>query len=334
VVAVFEALVSGVIYVVTTAVVAWSAGALYYDVGRGTRLAWVLVIIWIAAVIAFFIVWTPLWKPFLLVMALFGMFLSWWFSQQPSNDGNWEPATSLLPKIEISEDTITIVNLRDIEIHADDTGTPIFDTRTFRLSRLCGLDVLLSVWGKPQMSHPLFIFDFGIDGRVGFSIEVRYRQGQKYSLLPSFYRQNELIYLVCDERDLMLRRTRLSQGQDVYLYRISATQQEVLRFFMEYVEQVNGLIDCPRWYHGFTTNCTTSIYAQREGQMVWDWRLLFNGKLDQMLYDRQRLDHSMPFETLKRESRINEIANIAPQENFGDYLRRELSAYAPKPQVL
>jgi hypothetical protein len=331
--AAIQALVSGVIYVVTTAVVVWTAGALYYDVGRASRFAWVLIFIWIAAVVTLLVAWSPLWKPFLLVMALFGLFLSWWFSQQPSNDRNWDPTTALLPKIEISEDAITIVNLRDTEFQVNDICVPFYDTRNFRLSQLCGLDVLLSIWGKPQMSHPIFIFDFGVDGRVGFSIEVRYRQGQKYRLLPSLYRQHELIYLVCDERDLLLRRTKHSQEQDVYLYRITATQQEVLRFFMEYVEQVNDLIDSPRWYHGLTTNCTTSIYAQREGEMIWDWRLMFNGKVDQMLYDRQRLDRSIPFETLKQESRVNEIANQAPQENFGDFLRSELFAYQSKPQA-
>jgi hypothetical protein len=329
--AVIQALVSGLIYVVTTVVVAWTSGALYYDVGRASRFAWLLVFIWIAAVVTVFVVWLPLWKPFLLVLTLFGLFLCWWFSQLPSNDRNWEPATAVLPKIDVCEDTITIENIRDGDFQANGACVPFYDTREFHLSRLCGLDVLVSFWGKPRMSHPVFVFNFGIDGRVGFSIEVRYRQGQKYSLLPSLYRQNELIYLVCEERDLLLRRTKLSQEQDVYLYRIKATLQEIRRFFLEYVEQVNDLIEVPRWYHGLTTNCTTSIYAQREGQMVWDWRLLFNGKLDQMLYDRERLDPSMPFQTLKENSWVNEIANRAPQENFGDFLRGELPAYRSKP---
>ena len=91
------------------------------------------------------------------------------------------------------------------------------------------------------------------------------------------------------------------------------------------------MIDHPRWYHGLASNCTTSIYAQGEGRIVWDWRLLFNGRLDQLLYDRGLIDGSIPFETLKQGSRVNEIANRAPLEGFGEFLRRELPAYAAAP---
>ena len=36
----------------------------------------------------------------------------------------------------------------------------------------------------------------------------------------------------------------------------------------------------PRWYNAVTTNCTTSIRAQRptDERMPWDWRILVNGK--------------------------------------------------------
>jgi len=326
-----QTLILTLIYLATFAITAWIAGALFYDVGHASKPAWILVFLWIATVVTVFAVWHPVWKPFLLVLIFFALFLVWWFSQQPSNDRNWKPGTAVLASIEICGDKVTIENVRNAEIHDSDDADPHYETRCFHLSRLCGLDSMVCFWGSPWMSHPLFVFDFGLDGRICFSIEVRYRQGQKYNLLSSLYRQQELIYHVCDERDVLLRRTKSSQHQDVYLYKINAAESEILRFFLEYTEQVNDLIKRPRWYHGLTTNCTTSIYAQRANQMAWDWRLLFNGNLDQMLYDRQRLDQSLPFETLKQNSWTNEIANRAPQENFGNFLRDELSAYQPKP---
>lgn len=331
--AVIQTLVSGLILSVTFAIVAWTSGALFYDVGRASRFAWILVLLWIAAVAAIYVVWLPWWKPFLLLLTLFVLFLSWWFLQQPSNDRTWEPTTAVLPRVDIRGDIVSIENVRNADYQASGDSAARYERRTFRLSRLRGLDSLVCFWGSPWMSHPIFIFDFGSDGRVCFSIEVRYRLGQTYNLLRSLYRQQELIYHVCDERDVLLRRTKTSPGQDVYLYRINATEGEIRRFFLEYAEQVNALIECPRWYNGLTTNCTTSIYAQREDQMVWDWRVLLNGKLDQMLYDRKRLDQSMPFETLKRKSRVTDIANRAPLESFGDFIRGELSAYPPQPIV-
>jgi len=324
----------GLIYLVSAMIITWTAGALFYDVGRASKAAWVLVFLWMGVVVTPFVVWLPLWKPFLLLLAAFGLFLLWWFSQQPSNDRNWEPSAAVLAKVEIRGDRVTIDNVRNIDTRTPGSHTPCYQRRTYHLSKLCGIDCLICFWGSPWMSHPIFVFDFGTDGRVCFSIEVRYQKGQKYNLLSSLYRQHELIYHICDERDVLLQRTKYSQGQDVYLYQIFATDSEVRRFFMEYVKQVNTLIEQPRWYHGLTTNCTTSIYSQREDPMLWDWRLLFNGNLDKMLYDRERLDRSLPFKDLKHSSWVNEIANRAPQGNFGDYVRSELSAYRPKPTTV
>jgi hypothetical protein len=331
--AVIQMLPSGLILIVTFALVAWTSGALFYDVGRASRCAWILVLLWIAAVVATYVIWLPWWQPFLLLLTLFLLFLSWWLLQKPSNDRHWEPTAAVLPRVDIRDDIVSIDNVRNADYHASGDSTPPYDRRIFHLSRLRGVDAFVCFWGSPWMSHPIFVFDFGSDGRVCFSIEVRYRLGQKYNLLRSLYRQQELIYHVCDERDVLLRRTKSSPEQDVYLYRINATESEMHRFFMEYVEQVNILTEHPRWYNGLTTNCTTSIYAQREDQMAWDWRVLLNGTLDQLLYDRKRLDQSMPFETLKRQSRVTEIANRAPLESFGDFIRSELPAYQPQPIV-
>jgi hypothetical protein len=66
---------------------------------------------------------------------------------------------------------------------------------------------------------------------------------------------------------------------------------------------------------------------QGRGRMEWDWRMLFNGALDRLLYDRQLLDQALPFESLKRQSLVNDIANSAPADAFGDYIRRELPGY-------
>lgn len=315
------------IYAVTLAVAAWTAGALYYDIGRASRMAWVLVLVWVASIVFAYILWQPPWKPFLLVLLVFGLLLTWWFSQKPSNQRNWEPNAAVLARVAIHGDIVTIENVRNTEYRTLQDYTPKHETRTYHWSRLRGVDVLICSWGSPWMSHPIFVFDFGLDGRVCISIEVRYRIGQGYNLLRSLYRQQEIIYIVCDERDAILRRTKHSAGHDVYLYRMVAHQDEIRQFFTEYLERIDDLIDSPRWYHGLTANCTTSVYLQRKSNMVWDWRLLFNGHLDRMLYDRNRLDQNQPFETLKQQSRINELASHAPRANFGDYIRSQLSWY-------
>ena len=102
---------------------------------------------------------------------------------------------------------------------------------------------------------------------------------------------------------------------------------DVREAFHEYVQSIDRLLSRPRWYHGLTSNCTTSVYAQRRRRAPWDWRLLINGGLDRLFYERERFDQSLPFEMLKAASRVNDVANAAPVDGFGDHLRRQLPGY-------
>jgi len=168
------------------------------------------------------------------------------------------------------------------------------------------------------------VFDFGPDGRVCVSIEVRYQRGQKYLPLRSLYRYYELIFLVADERDAVLRRTKYGPGQEAHLYRLATTAEELRATFLDYVDAINAIYRTPRWYHGLVTNCTTAFYQLPSRRWRWDWRVLANAHLDKALYAAGRLDRSVSFPALRRAAYLNEVANAAPTDGFGDHVRREL----------
>jgi hypothetical protein len=318
---------SGLMYSVSVIIALWTAGAIYYDVGRGSIVGWVLSIGWITAVALAFMFWQPPHAPFMALLAGFVTFLFWWFRQRPSHERAWDPNFAQLPHLEIDGDTLTIYNLRNSEYPALGEVTPRFETRTVRISRLRGLDSLILHWESPWMSHPMFIFDFGAGCRICISVEVRYRIGQEFGILRTLYRQQELMYVVSDERDAILKRTRYGKGENLYLYRWNIDPIEMRHVLFDYVYSINQIAAHPRWYNGVTSNCTTSIYAQTRTRMDWHWYLLFNANLDRLMYERGRLDQNVPFETLKRESWLNEIANSAPPDDFGEHIRRELSGY-------
>ncbi len=313
------------------AIATWMAGALFYDVAHGTWAGWLLVVLWLGTFATGFLWWQPTWKPALALLSLFGAFLCWWFSQRPSNDREWHPLTARLPYILFDGDIATIENVRNAQYRIGSDCSVHYETRTYHIPGLQGVDALICFWGSRWMCHPMFVFDFGRDGRICFSVEVRYRTGQKYSFLRSLYRQQELIYLACDERDAILHRTMDSSSQDVYLYRMQISTDKLYEIFYEYAESINGLKKSPRWYHGLTSNCTISLYHQRKSPVVWDWRLLVNGSLEHLFYEREMLDQSLPFETLKRQSWLNDVANEAPSDRFGDTIRDRLPAYRRDP---
>lgn len=302
----------------------WVAGAIYYDVSGGGDRGRLLASAWAAGVVALFAFWQPLWQPFAVLIGFAALFFWWWLGLRPSHDRDWDPSVAVLPRAVRAGDAITIEQVRNFDYRSMNDFTPRYETRTFHLGNLKGADLIFFNWGKPWMSHPVLVFDFGSDGRICGSIEVRYRKKQAYSVLRSLYRQQELIFVVADERDVILRRTKYSQNQQAHLYRFHASIEELRNIFLDSIEAVNRLYDAPRWYHGVLANCTTSFYRLPSSRIRFDWRVIANGRLDQALYEDGRLDRNLPFHELHRLASLNAIANNAPEEGFGDHIRREL----------
>jgi hypothetical protein len=314
-----------VIMVGTAAMITlWMTGAIYYDVVDDDRWSPVLAFVWVGSVLVLFILWQPLWQPWTALVGVTGLFLIWWFRQQPSHDREWETAVAVLPRAVRDGDAIRIENVRNFEYRSLEDFTPRYESRTYHLANLKGVDVIFFAWGVGLVSHPVLVFDFGPDGRICMSIEVRFRKGQKYSNIRGFFRQQELIFVVVDERDIILRRTKHSTDQDAYFFHMNVGVEELRAVFVDYIDAINRLHEKPRWYHALCTNCTTSFYKLPSTRWRIDWRVIANGRLDRALYEDGRLDRSVPFDELRQSAYLNDIAKAAPEEGFGDYIRREL----------
>lgn len=302
----------------------WMAGAIHFDAcggaawGRGAALAWAVGVVVVLAA------WRPVWQPIVALLAAESLFLAWWCRLKPRSDRDWDPSMAVLPRAEIAGDVVVLENVRNLEYRSLDDFTPRYETRTYHLSNLGGVDVIFFDWGDGLRGHPALVFDFGPDGRICMSIEARITRGQTYSALRSLYRQQELIFVAADERDVILRRTKYSKHQGAYLYRINSSAEELRRLFLDYADTINQLKETPRWYHVLFTNCTTSFYKLPSTKVRWDWRVIANARLDRSLYRDGRLDRSVPFKELRRLAYLNDIANAAPEAGFGDHIRREL----------
>jgi hypothetical protein len=318
-----EGIVLGAMLASAALVTLWMAGAIYFDVCRGARWGRWVAAGWIVAVLALFVAWQPLWQPFVVLLGVLALFLVWWFCQRPSHDRDWEPSVAVLPLVVRNGERVTIENIRNFEYRSLKDFTPRYDTRTYHLANLSGLDVIFFNWGSPWMSHPVLVFDFGAEGRLSLSIEVRYRKGQDYSVLRSLYRQQELILVAADERDVILSRTKHGR-QEAHLYRFNVSAEEMRTVFLDYVGMVNSLYERPRWYHGLCANCTTTFYRLPHSRWRLDWRVIANGRLDRALYEAGRFDRTLPFDELRRSAYLNDVANSAPEDGFGDHIRREL----------
>jgi Domain of unknown function (DUF4105) len=301
--------------------VAWAFGAIYFDFPTASALAAIVFTLLVLAAIVF--VQGNLLK-LAIVFGVVVLVASWWLTLKPSNIGSWQPDVAQTAWAQIGGDEIAIHNVRNCEYRTDIDFTPRWETRTVRLSEITGMDVAINYWGSPWISHPIVSFLFADALPLCFSIETRKTTGQKYSAVRGLYRQYTLIYVVADERDSIRVRSNY-RHEDVYLYHTLASPAQARERFLEYVRAMNELRDHARWYNEITANCTTSIRTQRSvnERAPWDWRMLLNGKADELLYERHAIaTGGLPFNKLKQRSLINQRARAADQDpNFSRLIR-------------
>jgi hypothetical protein len=107
----------------------------------------------------------------------------------------------------------------------------------------------------------------------------------------------------------------------------------IQQVFLDYIHYINRLVEKPEWYNALTGNCTTEIRGHTRpypGRVKRDWRLLANGYLDQLMYEKKLVDTSLPFSELKRKSIINPIALAADQDpDFSKKIRQGLLGMDP-----
>ena len=303
---------------------AWAFGALYFDFPIANALAAILFVLFLIAIVTF--VRGTLAK----LAGVFGAFaivLFWWLTLEASNDRTWQPDVTQTAWAEVKGDDVTIYNVRNCEYRTATDFTPRWETRGVRLSQITGIDLAINYWGSPWIAHPIISFQFADALPLCFSIETRKTIGQTYSALEGFYRQYTLIYVVADERDVIRLRTNYRR-EDVYLYHTVASPAQARGRFLEYINTINELRDHPRWYNAVTHNCTTSIRAQRAAKQraPWDWRMLLNGKGDELLYERHAIvTGGLAFAELKQRSLINDRARAADGDpDFSRVIREGL----------
>jgi hypothetical protein len=257
-----------------------------------------------------------------------------WSFIRPSNDRVWLPEYAHEPQATVTGDLVTIENLRNFDYQPGGVVIERWEKRAVHLGNLRGVDLVLNFWGSDLMAHPIFTFDFGAEGRVAFSIETRREKGEASSTLGGLYKNFDLIYLACDERDVIRLRTNYRPDNDSFLYKLNMRPDTMRDRFLEYIATINQLHEHPRFYNVLTTNCTTSIRAQIKpaDRRPLDWRLVANGHMDELLYERGIITSKLPFAEFKRRSNIMEAGKAADLEpDYSERIRARIEGYALAP---
>ncbi|WP_411826506.1 DUF4105 domain-containing protein [Luteolibacter sp. AS25] len=312
-------------------VAAWVFGLIWYNAPLDGIWIWsqFLAILWI--ILFYTIPFIPRLRKFrLLIPAVFALpFLIVYLSLRPSNDRKWELSCQKTPSVEISGNTITVRNFRNFDYTKGGKPIPEWEDREFDLSKLVSMDIFLTHWGSELIAHPIFSFDFGEDGHLAFSIEARREEIESYSVLGGLYRRYELLYIPCSETDAVRVRSNIRKNETVYIYRTVATPLQARARLLEFLETTNRLREQPKFYNVLFSNCTTAVRSQIKGGFAFDWRIILNGRMDKMLYDRGMFETGgLSFKDLKEHNFVNPAARKHPQiEGYSDHIRKDRAGF-------
>jgi hypothetical protein len=323
-----------VLWIVLLAATLWGSAALWFD--SHVSLAALLAAGFPLAVLALLIMLRPSRRAYAVILVLFAVLLGWWLSLEPSNDRDWQPDVARLPTAEIRGDKLTLRNVRNFGYRSETDYTQHWETRSYDLSKLQGLDLFVIYWGSPGIAHTILSWDFKGGQHLAVSIETRKEKGESYSAVRGFFRQYELYYVIADERDVVGLRTNY-RHEDVYLYRLRTPPARARALLLDYLKAVNRLAQKPQWYNALTHNCTTTIRLH-VGDVVpgipLDWRWLANGHLDELLYEMGVVNRDYPFAEFKKRSYINPKAQAVPAGgDFSGAIRKGLPPRPPPPVI-
>jgi hypothetical protein len=104
------------------------------------------------------------------------------------------------------------------------------------------------------------------------------------------------------------------RGEQGLLYSIQVPRRRGGLCCLTILNEGNRLADHPRWHNALTQSCTTTFAStppKAGGEGRLDWRLLANGHVDQLLYERRQISTDPPFTSLRAQSNITERAKAA-----------------------
>ena len=318
----------GLVWLVLGVATFWAVAALYFDV----RVAWLQLPLALVYGLGSVAVWVFVRRPWKMVVTAVGFVavLAWWLSLSASNERDWLPDVAVLPYATFTNNLVTLHNLRNCDYRTETDFTVQHYDRTYDLDALRTADLSLVTWGSPHIAHTMVSFGFTNGDYVCCSIETRKEKGEAYSAVKGLFRQFELTYVIADERDLIRLRTNYRQGEEVCLYRLQAPPEQIRQLFLDYLHRANELHEHTEWYNALTDNCTTGIRTQRAAadRAPWDWRMLINGHLDELLYERGTIVTNLPFAELKKISNINARAKAADAAaDFSQRIRQGLPGF-------
>jgi len=253
-------------------------------------------------------------------------FLVFTYAKQPTNDRVWSANQAVLPYAEITDDLITIYNIRNTTYRTRQDYTTAHYDKTFALADVRSVDYVIEPFLDQGLAHVFLSFGLADGSYFSVSVEARLEADEKFRLVPSLFRQYELIYTIADERDILGLRA-LYRGNQILLYPTVTTPKQTQQLLLSILNRVNDLRDTPEFFNPITNSCVVNVVnninnVANNKISRFDHRLIFTTKSDALAYEIGLLDNNVPLAELRQRHDVTDLIkeNIATP-NFSAVIR-------------
>jgi hypothetical protein len=311
---------------------AWIAGTLWFANIESVAVRGLFTLAWVILVAVLFLRVRPARRALFVALVASVPLALVYVLVRPSNDREWQRDVAVAPTVDIQGDRVTVRAVRNFHYRSETDFDPVWEDRSYDLSKLRTLDLLMSYWGPVDYCHTFVSFGFEGGEQLACSVETRKEIGEDFSTLGGLFKRFELIYVFADERDLIGLRTN-HRGESVYLYRVRACPDRLRQLFLSYLRKADELARSPEFYGVLRNSCGVNILHRvaESGKTVLMGRdALLNGYWDESLYAHGALDAHVPFEKLREMSRVDEKAKAAGESaEFSRAIRVGLPSAPP-----
>ncbi|MBR9990501.1 MAG: DUF4105 domain-containing protein [Gemmatimonadetes bacterium] len=238
----------------------------------------------------------------------------------------WEPEQQLIPRAEFNGTDVTIHNVRHFRRGPGEHVRPSWEARTYDLDDVASVWYVLTPFSRDRRGPAHAFVSFGFDdGRhLSISVEARREEGEQYSLLRGMLKRFEVMYVVGDERDLI--HLRVLRGDDVYVYPMRASRQEVRTLLTDMLARVNALHRQPEFYGTLRNNCTTNLLRHVNAiamePIPYGRRILLPGHSDAVAHERGLIDTELSLDAARERFMISERAlKVASNQDYSRLIR-------------
>lgn len=222
----------------------------------------------------------------LIAVSILIVALAWIFST-PANNRAWLPEQAELASADITEDSITLHNVRDWTYDGPTIVSKEWRNITVRPAEIVRAWFILEPFADlDAIGHTFLSFEFSDGTALAFSVEARREATETYSALRGLLPTYELAYQWGTERDFITRRINYL-AHPVRMYPLELPEGGAAALFTSLVEETNDLYAEPRFYHTLLANCTNAlahiVNGHYPGTLPFDTSWMLTGLSDTYL---------------------------------------------------